>query len=310
MDKQNESSVEITTIIPVYNGERYLRECLDSAMAQREVRQEIVVVDDGSTDSTGTILAEYETRYGADVFRVLQQANAGHIAARNRAARAARGGWLAFLDADDRWEPEKLLAQKRLMAPEVGLIYTERLNFGEIGNLPPRQSESQTLHEGDLFHPLLETNFITVSSVLIRKDLFEQLGGFDPTPTGCEDWDLWLRFSETCSPTWLAACVREPLTCYRWRADAMTRRLEIMHRGREIALEKALQSPRARREVSPQQRRRARASIDQISAWVAMESGQNSLAWHYTLQALRKYPTLYLFRQLGKILWKTCCPKS
>ncbi|MDO4582956.1 MAG: glycosyltransferase family A protein [Planctomycetia bacterium] len=306
MCERTESSVEITTIIPVYNGERYLRECLDSAIAQRHVRQEILVVDDGSNDATGTILEEYESRFDADFFRVLRQANAGHIAARNRAARKARGAWLAFLDADDCWEPEKLLAQKHRIAADVGLIYTERLNFGDIGTLPPRQSESQTLYEGDLFHPLLETNFITVSSVLIRKDLFEQLGGFDPEPTGCEDWDLWLRFSESCSPPWLAGCVREPLTRYRWRADAMTRRLEIMHRGREIALEKALKTPRALREVSRKQRRRARASIDQISAWVAMESGQNAAAWYYTLQALRKYPTFYLLRQLGKIVWKTC----
>ncbi|MDO4575839.1 MAG: glycosyltransferase family A protein [Planctomycetia bacterium] len=278
----------ISTIIPVYNGEKYLRECLDSALAQVGVEQEILVVNDGSTDGTAAILDEYAARV-----RVLTQHNAGHIAARNHGVAEATGQWLAFLDADDLWEPTKLCEQEKLLADDIGMVYTERLNFGDLGDLPARQSESQTLYDGDLFHPLLQTNFITVSSVLLRKDLYRELGGFDPAPTGCEDWDLWLRFAATYGPDrFRVACVREPLTRYRWRSDAMTRNLSLMHHGREIALENALASSRGKREITPSERRQARASICEISAWVARQSGQRGLAFSYAARRFFLTPGL------------------
>ena len=83
----------------------------------------------------------------------------------------ARGEWLAFLDADDDWAPDKLAKQLALAEDHVGLIYTDRLNFGDFKRLKERQSDGVTLWEGDVFEPLLLGNFITLSSVLLRKDL-------------------------------------------------------------------------------------------------------------------------------------------
>ncbi len=286
----------ISTIIPVYNGEKYICQCLDSALAQQDVDQEIIVVDDGSTDSTAEILSQYASRV-----RVIHQSNSGHIAARNRAAELASGEWLAFLDADDIWEPRKLLEQSKYLSDTIGMVYTERLNFGEIGNLPSRQSESQTLFEGDLFHPLLQSNFITVSSVLIRKDLYNKLGGFDPAPTGCEDWDLWLRFAAEFGPDrFQTACVIEPLTRYRWRSNAMSKNLPLMHHGRQIALQNALNSPRGRREISPVESRQARSAIYEVSAWVASQSGQTLSAFQYGAGRFLLAPSPRTFLQWAK----------
>src|SRR5712664_390476 len=116
----------ISCIIPVFNGERYLREALDSILAQTHRPVEIIVADDGSSDGTAAVVASY-----GDHVHYLHQPNAGPAAARNLGLSAARGEFVAFLDADDLWHPEKLVHQRaRFQArPELDLCVTHVQNF-------------------------------------------------------------------------------------------------------------------------------------------------------------------------------------
>jgi hypothetical protein len=194
----------VTVIIPSFNGAAYIGQALRSALDSPGVPLEIIVVDDGSTDDTFKVLEGFDTRV-----RLVRQERGGPYRARNHAARLARGDWLAFLDADDDWLPGKLAAQVRLAASGPDLVYTDRLNFGDLSRVKERQSDSVTLHEGDIFEPLLLGNFITLSSVLMRKSAFEKLGGFAIERRGVQDWDMWLRYSSDGGRVGLC---REPLT--------------------------------------------------------------------------------------------------
>lgn len=113
----------ISIIMPVYNGERFIQEAIDSVLAQTENDFELIIVDDGSTDATLAILETY-----GDRLTVLRQQNSGHAAARNAAAKISRGHWIAMIDADDLWHPEKL-AHQLAVSGDADLIYTAALNF-------------------------------------------------------------------------------------------------------------------------------------------------------------------------------------
>lgn len=270
----------VTTVIPAYNSEQYIAEAIDSVVAQRGVAAEIVVVDDGSTDETRSIVQSY-----GDRVRLLSQENRGPAAARNYGTSVARGEWIAFLDSDDAWLPEKLARQLALVDRTVGMVYTDRRNFGDIGRVRERGSQSFTLWEGDIFEPLLLSNFITTSSALIRKDWFDRLGGFDEELMVCEDWDLWLRFAAAGG---IARVCREPLTRYRWSESSATNNQLRMCEGRVRVLERALASACAAA-LPAAEVRRARASVWKCSAWHAAE-WRRSVAFRWYARAAFYWP--------------------
>jgi glycosyltransferase involved in cell wall biosynthesis len=262
----------VSTIIPVYNGAAFLRQAVDSVLAQRQVSGELIVIDDGSTDDTWRVLESY-----SDALRKERQANGGVGKARNLGARLASGEWLAFLDADDAWLPDKLAKQLEMAGPEVGLVYTDRRNIGACSHVTELQSAGVQQFEGDIFEPLLRDNFITVSSVLMSRDWFERLGGFHTGINGCEDWDLWLRYAAAGGQVRLC---RELLTLYRWHATSMSTNQEGMCASRLEVLRRALASPRGRR-VSPRLARQARAGVWQCSASQAAPARRwQALGWY------------------------------
>ncbi|HVW70813.1 MAG TPA: glycosyltransferase family A protein, partial [Steroidobacteraceae bacterium] len=209
----------VTVIIPTFNAAQYVEHAVESALASRGVPVEVIVVDDGSVDDTWRLLERFDPAR----VRRLRQDHGGPYRARNLAAREARGEWLAFLDADDDWEPGKLASQLRLADERTSLVYTDRLNFGDLARLSERQSDGVRLWDGDIFEPLLLGNFITLSSVLMRKSAFERLGGFEVERRGVQDWDLWLRYAA--DGGWVGLC-REPLTRYRLHAGQMSNDLD------------------------------------------------------------------------------------
>ena len=159
----------VSCIVPVFNGERYLREALDSILAQTYQALDVIVVDDGSTDATATIARSY----GAQV-RHLYQENAGAPAARNHGLRAARGELIAFLDADDLWHPEKLARQMARFAADPGLeaSVTHLQNFW-IAELAV---EAEQLRDHPLTQP--QPGYVTVT-LLARRAVFERVGDFN-----------------------------------------------------------------------------------------------------------------------------------
>jgi len=165
--------------MPVYNGEAFLEEALDSIEAQDYERYETVVCDDGSTDRTGEILA---SRPG---IRVVRQENRGAGAARNAAVAASKGELLAFFDADDLWPTSRLSLQVSYLLehPEAGCV----LGRQEWTNPPPWLTRDPVY--GDL-------DGIPLLSAMIRREVFEGLGGFDPSFRVAEDTDMLVRMRE------------------------------------------------------------------------------------------------------------------
>jgi glycosyltransferase involved in cell wall biosynthesis len=232
-----------------------------------------------------------------DRIRVIRQANAGCGAARNRGAQLAQGRWLAFLDADDEWSQDKL-AKQLAVAGESGLVYTDRQNVGDCGRVQTLLSAVIDLEEGDIFESLLVRNYITVSSVIMRKDWFHRLGGFDPQFSPCEDWDLWLRY---CAEGGKVRLCPEPLTAYRWHATSLSRNFERMLNQRLGVIEHAAGLPRGRH-LKRRVLRRALANAWEDSAFTAAECRRfKAIGWY--LRSLWHWPwNLQGYKEIAKCL--------
>lgn len=220
--------IAVSVIVPAYNAEATIAETLASALAQTYESLEVIVVDDGSRDRTTEIVEAIAAR--DERVRLLRQPNRGVAAARNLAIEHARGEYIAPLDADDLWYPEKLEAQvERLKAggETMGMVYAWTVDVDEggaaLGATPPHHIE------GDILWPLVYSNFIGCASVpLIRRSAIEEVGlyeeGFREYGQGCEDWDLYLRLAER----YTVGVVPQHLVRYRRAASAMSRKGESM----------------------------------------------------------------------------------
>jgi glycosyltransferase involved in cell wall biosynthesis len=206
----------VSVVIPCFNGARFLREAIDSAIAQTYADVEIVVADDGSTDDSVAIVASY-----GDRVRGLRQANAGPSAARNLALGAATGEYVALLDADDRYHPRKLERQARR---DVAVVYCGWRLVDAHGRELPERGWPRV--EGDLLERLVLGNLFHPVSVVVRRELVDVAGGFDERCPVNEDWDLFLRASRR-GARW--ACVEEVLCDYRIHPGQSHERLTLVH---------------------------------------------------------------------------------
>jgi glycosyltransferase involved in cell wall biosynthesis len=178
----------VSVIVPTFNRAALLVEAIDSVLAQQGVAFELIVVDDGSTDGTPDVLADYGSR-----ITVIRQENRGVSAARNRGVAAGRGELIAFLDSDDLWRPGKLRTQVAYMDahPELGICQTEEIWIRDGRRVNPRLRHRKTA--GIFFERSLELCLVSPSAVMLRRELFKAVGGFDEDLPACEDYDLWLR---------------------------------------------------------------------------------------------------------------------
>lgn len=181
----------VAVIIPVYNRPDYLRAALDSVFAQTRLPDEVLVVDDGSTDNTAAVAQEYP---GVTFIR---QQNSGASAARNRGIQAATSEWVAFLDSDDAWHPDKLRLQLHALEqhPECDVCTSnwQQLVVPETGS---RRDPPSDLSPGlDIAAGLRGSLRLPPGTVLVRRTRLVELGGFDLSAPPCEDWDLWLRLA-------------------------------------------------------------------------------------------------------------------
>ena len=187
----------ISVIIPAFNVERFIKDALDSVLTQTYKKMEIVVVDDGSTDDTKLILEDY-ARY----IRTIVQKNEGVAAARNRGIAETHGEYIAFLDGDDVWFSNKLERQVNLfgMKSEVGLVSGQYECIDEVGELMGGGHSSlvcQFDRPVSLYDELLaKGNPIWTSSVIVKRQLLNEVGLFDVTKRRSQDYDMWIRLSE------------------------------------------------------------------------------------------------------------------
>ena len=248
----------VTVVIPTWNREDLLPRALTSVARQTRPPEEVLVVDDGSTDGTeGMIRRQFPG------VRYLRQENRGVAAARNRGIEVARGDWLAFLDSDDEWLPEKLARQLDALRerPEFLLCHTNEvwIRRGKRVNAMKKHAKSG----GYIFNECLPLCVISPSSVLAHRNLFERVGLFDEALPACEDYDLWLRVTASHPVLYL----EEPLIKkYGGHADQLSRRYWGMDRFRIRALEKVIEnealSSEARRAV-------ARMLVEKIDIYLA-----------------------------------------
>jgi glycosyltransferase involved in cell wall biosynthesis len=211
-----------------------LRDAVESVRAQSCNDFELIIVDDGSSDGT----AEELRRMGGAV-HVIAQPRRGVAAARNRGVSAAVGRYLAFLDSDDLWLPDKLLVQLGYMSahPEVAICQSEEIWIRRGTRVNPKARHRKP--SGDVFLRSLELCLVSPSAVMMTRDLFTQTGGFDETLPVCEDYDLWLRIAVN-HPVPL---LPQALVIKRGgHGDQLSRSLWGMDRFRIDALQKLLRS--------------------------------------------------------------------
>ncbi|MCA9062426.1 MAG: glycosyltransferase [Planctomycetaceae bacterium] len=279
MTSPDQSLPQVTVIMPVYNGQDFVREALESVFAQTFQSFEVIVIDDDSTDSTPQILKEY-----GDRITVLHQKKQGHVIARNTAKEIARGEWIAMLDADDIWEVNALEEMMKLTRG-VDVVYCARSNFGDSERVDEVNFSSGDVPQGDIFEDLIMDNFITHSGVMIRRSTLNDVGGYDGSLKTTCDWELWLRLAATGH---LFAGSPLPLVRYRWRATSHSKNHQQTCLDRVAILEKALQTDRGRR-VSPAKRRQALSCVWATSAWfVAAQDDRTALRWY--LNSVRYQP--------------------
>jgi hypothetical protein len=183
----------VSVIIPVFNGERYIEEALDSVFAQTFRDIEVIVVNDGSTDGTEQRIQRYRGRITYHV-----QPNRGLSASRVEGLRLASGSLIAFLDADDVWLPGKLERQVKVACahPEYGIITTDAEKFDESGVTLPSLKCWYQPTSGYVMEGLLSENWIPPSAALVRRECFELVRTFDvPPPNYGEDWMMWVQIA-------------------------------------------------------------------------------------------------------------------
>jgi len=225
--------MRVSVVMAAYNAEAYIREAVSSVLAQTHRGWELLVVDDGSDDSTVDIVESFRD----DRIRVLSDRHVGVLGqVRNRGLAEAVGEIVAFLDADDVWEPTKLERQLAVMADraEVGVVHTAAYL---IQDGTSRVAKVRDVSGTATFRRLLDENSIYSSSVAIRRTLLERYGQFDPDPAiyGAPDYDLWLKLA----PRTTFAFISAPLTGYRVHQGQMSGAVGPMERGSLLALSHA-----------------------------------------------------------------------
>ena len=209
---------QVTVLLPVRDGARWLGEALQSVLAQTFGDWELVVVDDGSTDDTPRILAEFAQRDSR--IRVIRQEPLGLVVALNRGLAEARGALLARLDADDVARPQRLEQQVSHFSrhPEAGLLGSWAERIDDAGR--PKGLLKPETEPARLGRTLMRANPFVHSSVMFRTELARRLGGYRPAFRAAEDYDLWLRLAENAT----IANLPEVLIQYRWHGDNVTNR--------------------------------------------------------------------------------------
>lgn len=224
----------ISVIIPTHNRANLLRRSINSILQQKTLPFEIIVVDDGSTDYTGKmIVSEFP-----DII-YFKQPQQGVSAARNKGIQLANSPWLAFLDSDDEWLPDKLTFQQHALSqnPTMKVCHSDEIWVRNGQRVNPHRKHRKT--GGWIFKHCLPLCAISPSSVLIHQSVFDVVGVFDENLPACEDYDLWLRITHQFPVLY----VDEPLLVkYGGHNDQLSRKHWGMDRFRIFALVKLLEN--------------------------------------------------------------------
>ena len=227
--------MQISVIIPSFNRESTLIRALNSVLNQSSKADEVIVVDDGSSDNTSNIV-----RQQFPSVKIIQQANRGVSHARNTGIKNAQFEWIALLDSDDEWLPEKLanIRQQQLKHPDEILFHSDEIWIRNGTRV--NQMNKHAKYGGMIFEQCLPLCVISPSSVVIHHSVFEQIGLFNEDLPACEDYDLWLRLCHR-FPVFY---IDEPLLKkYGGHEDQLSRKFWGMDRFRIRALHQLMALP-------------------------------------------------------------------
>ena len=227
--------MRVSTVIPTYDRADFVREAMTSVLRQDYPDIELIVVDDGSRDGTAAVVKAFEP-----AVRYVWQENRGVSAARNRGVAASTGDLIAFLDSDDLWLPHKVSAQVAYFEAhtEAQTCHTDEVWIRRGVRVNERRMHRK--QGGWQFLTSLPRCLISPSAIMMRRTLWDQLGGFDESLPACEDYDLWLRLTAVVPVGFLP----ERLVVKRGgHADQLSCRIPALDRYRVKALEKALATP-------------------------------------------------------------------
>jgi len=274
-ETRNKPTVSI--IIPTYNRRQSISRSIESVLNQTYRDFELIIVDDGSTDNTKELVADFNDER---IRYVRHEENKGEAAARNTGIKAARCDYIAYQDSDDEWLPEKLARQIELLenaSPEVGVIYT---GFWKAENhkrtYVPFSWVSQK--NGDIHKELLKGNFIGSPVVLIKKECFNKVGLFDEKLRNLVDWEMWLRVSKY----YHFKCIDEPLVIAHYHSDNVSSNHHAFIETLESVLEKYSD------EFTSDKKLMAKCYIDIGNLLVVHKETQNGR--NYLIKAIKLYP--------------------
>jgi glycosyltransferase involved in cell wall biosynthesis len=215
----------VSVLIPCFNREDILRETLESVVSQTWPSMEILAIDDGSSDGTHEVLLEF-SRHSPVPMRVTSRANRGLAATRNEMMREAQGHYIAFVDSDDLWHPEKVRRQMDLLRGDdrIGLVHTDVEFIDPQSRSTGHGLDIRPHDTADWFSSQILDNNIQPSAVLIRRAVVDQVGLFDESLPACEDWDYWIRIARS----FRIGHLPHRLTMMRQHAGRMSGNIELM----------------------------------------------------------------------------------
>lgn len=200
---------EVSVIIPAYNCEKFIKETIGSALSQTYQNFELIIIDDGSRDNTKKIVENFNDSRIVYIY----QGNSGVSVARNNGILKAKGKYIALLDHDDLWLPEKLEKQILLFDfnNKVGIVYSDSYLINSKGKIIGSIFQYSRPYRGNVLPQLFLDNFIPCLTTVIRRDVFEKIGFFNPKFSICEEYDLFLRIAEKYEMDF----IKLPLSKYR-----------------------------------------------------------------------------------------------
>jgi glycosyltransferase involved in cell wall biosynthesis len=263
----------VSVVIPTYNHAEFVVEAVDSVLAQTLVPLEIIVVDDGSTDDTQNRLASY-----ADRIQYVFQENRGLSSARNTGIARARAAWIAFLDADDVWAPQKLAMQLRAAAEHPHAMLIGAVGRGDRRFAPPPVEAAVRMFQ---VRDFLSTSPFGPSSAVIRREVFNEVGTFDESISPVADRDMWLRIAAN----YPVVRLEWPCWWYRSTPGQMSRNPQLMFNNLKQLVDKFFASQPSYRPL----RSLAYSFLYLDGAWCHYENGRRidaldclirSMIWH------------------------------
>lgn len=274
--------LKVSVVIPAYNAMTYLPETVESVLKQTFSDYEVLIINDGSSDH----IVEWADQATDPRVRIISQQNQGVSAARNTGIAQAQGEYIAFLDADDLWEPTKLEKQVGCLEanPSVGLVYTWTALIDQFGQ-PTRRVWTSHI-EGNVWEQIVVNDMISNgSSPMVRRRCFETAGVFDPNISSSEDRDMWTRIAVN----YPFAVVKEVLTFYRRHPHNTTNQRQKMIQDLRQVIEKTF-------ETAPLEslylRNRSYGQMNLFQAWNSIDERNYQEARHFQQQALLHYPQL------------------